>query len=139
MRNDRARSIRLAAYLNMALGALAIASIALADNKLAALWSAGFVGAGLLVWGAIDAWATIGAHLRGTKLLAMLMAILGVVLAGMAWFIDTSPLYRSAATLLGVLIVAVSLADAFLSPGEDRRGAFEPRRVDDLGRPPAHP
>lgn len=139
MTRDRAASIRLAAYVNMALGALAIASITLANNKLAALWSAGFVGAGLLIWGAVDAWATIGAHLRGTKLLAMFMAILGIVLGGTAWFVDTSALYRTAATLLAVVIVAVSLADAFISPDEDRRASFEPRRPDDLGRPPAHP
>ncbi len=139
MVRDRAESIRLAAYVNMALGALAIASITLAQNKLAALWSAGFVGAGLLLWGAVDAWAAWGSHLRGTKLLAMFMAILGIVLAGTAWFIDDSALYRVAASLLGGLIFAVSVADAFMSPDEDRRASFEPRRADDLGRPPAHP
>ena len=139
MPHDRAGSIRLAAFFNMGLGALAIASIALANDKLAALWSAGFVGAGLLLWGAVDAWAAWGAHLRGTKLLAMFMAILGIVLAGTAWFVDTSPLYRAVATLLGILIVAVSVVDAFMSPDEDRRATFEPRRPDDIARPPAHP
>lgn len=139
MVRDRAGSIRLAAFVNMALGALAIASISLANNKLAALWSAGFVGAGLLLWGAIDAWAAWGSHLRGTKLLAMFMAILGIVLAGTAWFVDTSALYRVAASLLGALIFCVSVVDAIISPDEKRRASFEPRRVDDLGRPPAHP
>lgn len=139
MPRDRASSIRLAAYVNMALGLLALFSISLAHDRLAALWSAGFVGAGLLLWGAIDAWAAAGAHLRGTKLLAIFMAILGVVLAGTAWLVDSSPLYRIAATLLGILIVAVSIADAFISPAEDRRAAFEPRRPDDFARPPAHP
>lgn len=139
--NDRRRSIRLAAFANMTLGALTLASIYLAEDRLAALWSAGFVGLGLIVWGAIDAWAARAAHLRGTKLLAMFMAILGVVLIGMAWTIDPSPLYRTAATLLGILIVGVSIVDALMSPDEDRRDAFEPRRADDLARPrpPAHP
>lgn len=139
MPDDRARSIRLAAFANMTLGALALASIGLANDRLAALWSAGFVGVGLLVWGAVDAWAAWGSHLRGTKLLAMFMAILGVVLVGTAWLVDTSPLYRAAATLIGLLVVGVSIVDAFLSPDEERRGAFEPRRPDDFARPPAHP
>jgi len=127
----------MAAYLNMALGVLTLAAVTLANDRLAALWSAGFVGAGLLLWGAIDAWAAWSEKLRGTKLLAMFMAILGVVLAGTAWFVDTSPLYRAAATLLGILIVAVSVADAFVSPDESRRARFEPRRPADRARPPA--
>lgn len=139
MATDRSQSIRMAAYLNMALGALTLAAIGLANDRLAALWSAGFVGAGLLLWGAVDAWAAWAGRLRGTKLLAMFMAILGVVLAGMAWFVDTAPLYRAATLLLGVLIVGVSITDAFISPDEDRRGSFEPRRPDDIARPPAHP
>lgn len=133
---DRAGRIRLAAYLNMGLGALAIASISLAENRVAALWSAGFAGAGLLLWGGVDVWAARGAHLQGTKLLAMFMAILGVVLIALPWFTDPAPLFRAATTIIGILVVAVSLADAFVSPDERRRNAFEPRRVDDMARPP---
>ena len=69
----------------------------------------------------------------------MFMAILGIVLVLTAWFVDNSPLFRTAATLLGILIFGVSLVDALLSPDEDRRDAFEPRRADDFARPPAHP
>jgi len=136
MPHARRASIRLAAFLNMGLGVLAIASIALAQDRLAALWIAGFVGAGLIVWGGVDAWASWGANLRGTKLLAMFMAILGVVLAVMPWFIDPAPLFRAATTIIGSLVVAVSVADAFVSPSETRRASFEPRRVDDAARPP---
>lgn len=134
MQDARRAGIRLAAFANMTLGALAIATIFLASDRWIAIWSAGTVGAGLLLWGAVDAWATWGPEIRGTKLLAMFMAILGVVLAGSSFLNGETGVYRAITIVLGILVVAVSLADAFVSPDEDRRGSFEPRRIDDRSR-----
>ena len=129
----------MAAMTNMALGALALLSILLARDRLAALWTAGFVGAGLLIWGGVETWAARQGALRGTKLLAMFMAILGIVLAGSSFLIQDAGPYRWATILLGVLVFVVSVVDAFLSPDEDRRRRFEPRRRDDMAPPPTPP
>lgn len=136
MPDARPRSIRLAATINIVLGVLALLSILLARDRLAALWSAGFVGLGLLVWGGVSAWAANSAALRGTKLLAMFMAILGIVLGGSSFLIQDAGAFRYATIPLGALVFIVSMVDAFLSPDEDRRTSFEPRRPQDRARPP---
>ncbi|HUR68302.1 MAG TPA: hypothetical protein VM370_03580 [Candidatus Thermoplasmatota archaeon] len=136
MREGTTRSIRLAAWANMALGALALLSIMLAKDRQAALWSAGFVGFGLLLWGAIEAWAATSGHLRGTKVLAMFMAVLGIVLAGSSFLTQDAGPFRWATIGLGALVLVVSVFDAVVSPDEDRRAEFEPRRPDDVARRP---
>lgn len=133
---DRPTDIRMAAVANMALGLLTILSTLLAEARTVAFWSVGFAGIGLMLWGALDAWAAIAHHLRGTKLLAMFMAILGLVIAGNSFINQQTGAYRYATIVIGAVVFGVSLIDAVISPDEDRRDAFEPRRPEDIAPPP---
>lgn len=135
VRTTHPGGMRLAAWLLVGLAVLIVASGFLAENRAFGFLAAVFVAANIVHKAGWSLWAIRSGRIAGTKVLAMIAAVIALAWIIMAYFIEGVGPYFYAAVVLGLLAAGVAVWDAVISPDEDRRMAFEPRTVDDV---PAH-
>lgn len=132
MRSANLPGMRLAAWLLVGLAILIVASGFLAANRAFGLYSALFVAANVAHKAGWSLWAIRSGRVAGTKVLAMIAAVIALGWIIMAWFIEGPGAYFTGALVLGLAAAGVAIWDAVLSPDEDRRAAFEPRAPADV-------
>ena len=132
MRSANTPGMRLAAWLLVGLAVLIAASGFLAENRAFGLYAAIFVALNVAHKAGWSLWAIRSGRVAGTKVLAMIAGVIAIGWIIMAYFIEGLGPYFYAALLLGLAAAGVAVADAVMSPDEDRRLAFEPRSSADV-------